>query len=500
MKGQVSKAVRGELIQAIRERYQLGTRSEKRRILDEFLALTGYHRKHAIRLLTDAHPVREGVYPPRERVYGKAVREALIVLWEASDRVCGKRLKALVPLLINALERHGHLYLDPEVRCRVLAASPATIDRILAPTRAAIGGKLRRRPSTPAIRRNVPVRTFADWKEPKPGFMEADLVAHSGVSMAGSFVHTLVLTDVASGWTECVPLVVRSATLVVEAVARLREVLPFELLGMDVDNGTEFLNECLFTYCNENTIEFTRSRPYHKNDQAWVEQKNGAIVRKIVGYGRIEGLKAAKALMRLYAASRLFVNFFQPSFKLASKTRIGARVTKRYHAPATPCARLMSSESIPDQMKERLKATEVALDPLRLLEEIRTMQEHLAQLVAGEALQVPPHQIADLDQFLNGLSTAWQSGEVRPTHRPPEKPARTWRTREDPFEKDWLTISEWLETEPDRTAKELLQRLQIESPTNYTAGQLRTLQRRVKAWRDAEARRLVFAGNAYVTP
>ncbi|MGH7703723.1 MAG: integrase catalytic domain-containing protein, partial [Gemmatimonadales bacterium] len=335
MNGQVSKLVRVELIQAVQERYKLGTRHEKRRILDEFIALTGYHRKHAIRLLADVHPGCVDPHPPRERVYGKAVREALIVLWEASDRVCGKRLKPLLPILINALERHGHLYLDPEVRSRVLAASPATIDRVLAPTRAAIGGKVRRRAATPAIRRSVPVRTFADWKEPKPGFMETDLVAHSGPSMAGSFVHTLVLTDVATGWTECVPLVVRTAALVVDAVARLREVLPFPLLGIDVDNGSEFLNETLLAFCQENTIEFTRSRPYHKNDQAWVEQKNGAIVRKLVGYGRMEGLHAAKALMRLYAASRLFVNFFQPSFKLASKTRVGARVTKRYHTPAT---------------------------------------------------------------------------------------------------------------------------------------------------------------------
>ncbi len=165
----------------------------------------------------------------------------------------------------------------------------------------------------------MPVRTFAEWEDPLPGDMEADLVSHGGDSAAGSFVHTLTLTDVASGWTECVALVVRDGALVAAALEHLRTTMPFPLRGFDTDNGGEFMNETVAAYCHTHGIPCTRSRPYHKNDQAWVEQKNGAVVRRLVGYRRLEGLAAAAALSRLYAASRLFVNFFQPSFKLASK-------------------------------------------------------------------------------------------------------------------------------------------------------------------------------------
>ena len=175
------------------------------------------------------------------------------------------------------------------------------------------------------MRRCIPVRTFADWHDPAPGFVEADLVVHCGESMAGSFASTLVLTDIATGWTECVALLVREGSLIVDALDRLRSALPFPFLGIDTDNGSEFVNELLVTFCADHGIEFTRSRPYRKNDQAWVEQKNGSVVRRLVGHGRLEGLAAGEALARLYSASRLFVNFFQPSFKLADKERVGAR-------------------------------------------------------------------------------------------------------------------------------------------------------------------------------
>ena len=331
---------------------EAGPRTTKFRILDEFVAVTGYHRKHAIRLFK-AGPVTSGVSRrARLPLYDEAVREAVVVLWEASDRVCGKRLKPLLPILVSALERHGHLTLASAVRARVLAASAATLDRLLTSTRAAVSGHRLRRRALPAVQRNVPVRTFADWDSPLPGDMEADLVSHGGESAAGSFVHTLTLTDVASGWTECVALVVRDGALVVAALEQLRTRMPFPLRGFDTDNGGEFMNETVAAYCREHGIPCTRSRPYHKNDQAWVEQKNGSVVRRLVGYRRLEGLAAAEALSRLYAASRLFVNFFQPSFKLASKARVGAKVRKTYHAPETPCAKLLASAAIPEEMKD----------------------------------------------------------------------------------------------------------------------------------------------------
>jgi hypothetical protein len=191
---------------------------------------------------------------------------------------------------------------------------------------AANGGTSRgpRRSTPPAATADSPyrpVRTFADWNDPLPGYVEGDLVAHCGESAAGSFVQTLVLTDIASGWTELVALIVREKTLITEALLKMRAALPFPLRGLDPDNDSVFINETIIGYCAEYGVEFTPSRAYHKNDQAWVEQKNGAVVRRLVGYQRLEGVAAVQALSRLYAASRLFMNFFQPSFKLASKER-----------------------------------------------------------------------------------------------------------------------------------------------------------------------------------
>ena len=491
----LSAETRHDLLQVVRARYRAGTKEEKRRILDEMGAVTGYHRKHLIRLLTAklASTTMPRGGTRRLPLYDEAVREALVVLWEASDRVCGKRLKPLLPILVSALERHGHLTLASTVRERVLSISAATLDRVLRPTRTAVSGQRARRRAIPAVQRNVPVRTFADWDAPLPGDMEADLVSHGGDSAAGSFVHTLTLTDVASGWTECVALVVRDGALVVAALEQLRMTMPFPLRGFDTDNGGEFLNETVAAYCHAHGIPCTRSRPYHKNDQAWVEQKNGSVVRRLVGYRRLEGLAAAAALSRLYAASRLFVNFFQPSFKLASKTRIGATVHKTYHAPETPYAKLLALTTVSDEMKERLRAVAVQLDPLRLLEEIRSVQHHLAALAVGQPTHLAPRHEGSLDGFLAGLATAWQHGEVRATHRVAPRAVRDWRTRKDPFESVWPSVRVWLEAEPDRIGRDLFARLQHELPGVFPDGQLRTFQRRVREWRQAAARQLVFA-------
>ena len=305
------------------------------------------------------------------------------MLWEASDRVCGKRLKALLPILLPALERNGHLKLEEEIRHKILSMSAATIDRLLRMPRRTT--RTKKPPSVvPEPRRRIKMRTFADWNEPLPGSMEMDLVAHCGEINRGSYVHSLVLTDIASGWTEAAPIVVREGTLVVETLERIRVGLPFALRALDVDNGSEFVNNRLIEYCLGHGIELTRSRPYRKNDQAWIEQKNGAVVRKLLGYRRFEGLAAARAITRLYGASRLFVNFFQPSFKLAAKQRDGAKVTKRYHPPQTPCERLLQAESIPMAAKSKLREIAADLDPLKLLEEMRAVQAYLAAFVRSD--------------------------------------------------------------------------------------------------------------------
>jgi len=264
----------------------------------------------------------------------------------------------------------------------------------------------------------------------------------------------------------------RGGALVVEALEQLRTSMPFPLLGIDTDNGSEFLNETLLAYCTKHKIEFTRSRPYRKNDQARVEQKNGAVVRRLVGHRRLQGIAAADSLARLYAASRLFVNFFQPSFKLLEMKRHGSRVIKRYEAPTTPCSKLLAADSIEEEMKERLRGVGASLDPLRLLDEIRSMQRYLASLSDGSAVGVAPSRNADLEKFLASLATAWQEGEVRPMHHGQPKAQRYWRTRPDPFEAVWPRIRAWLDVEPDRTGKELLEKLQAEYPGQFSPGSL----------------------------
>jgi hypothetical protein len=487
----ISPKARKELVHAVAERYQTSSKVDKTLILDEFVRLTGYHRKHAVRVLGGQVPAEKQNAGSRPCIYDEAVRQALVVLWEASDRICGKRLRALLPLLIDALERHGHLQLEAVVRKKLHRVSASTIDRLLAPARSTNPRKRRNNP--PAVRNQIPVRTFADWGEPLPGFMEVDLVAHCGGVASGRYNHTLVLTDIFSGWTECIALAVRDSSLVVNGLERFRVAMPFALRGIDTDNGGEFVNDLLLQFSREHGIELTRSRPYKKNDQAWVEQKNGAIVRRMVGYGRLEGVAAAESLARLYDSTRFFVNFFQPSFKLITKERVGARVRKKYETPQTPASRLLSSPDVPEESKERLRAVLASLDPLRLLDEIRTMQRHIAGLGRGEPVHAPPHRNADLERFLASLATAWMAGEVRPTHLPEAKAKRWWRTRQDPFEDVWPRILVWLESEPDQTAKVLFERLRAEDSSTFKPNQLRTLQRRVKEWRMAAARRLVFS-------
>jgi hypothetical protein len=421
MEKTLTREAKTQLASSLRRRYQAASSRTKKQILGEFVAVSGYHPKYAIHLLNAAEPsASERRGRVRPTLYDEAAKQALIVLWEASDRVCGKRLKPLLRILLPSLERHGHLKLDEAIRSKVLAMSAATIDRLLRAARQATRGKKRRR-VVPEIRRRVRVRTFADWNDPPAGCMEMDLVAHCGDVNRGSYVHSLVLTDIASGWTECAPLIVRESTLLVETLDRIRLGLPFALRALDVDNGGEFLNETMIQYCLRNGIELTRSRPYRKNDQAWIEQKNGSVVRKLLGYRRFEGIAAAQALARLYGASRLFVNFFQPSFKLAEKHRQGAQVTKRYHPPETPCARLLQAETLGEPIKRKLREVEIALDPLQLLEEVRAMQSHLVVLADGEKIDAPT-QPPNLAEFLASLSGAWRAGEIRPTHRMESKP------------------------------------------------------------------------------
>ncbi len=535
------RMMRMELANAIRGRYLNATGKEKRRILEEFIAATGYHEKSAIRVLNHQPAPKIRQAHQRRPLYDEAARGALIVLWEASDRVCGKRLKALLPILLPALERNGHLNLEEEIRGKLLSMSAATIDRLLQMPRRTSSAK---KPNiVPEPRRRIKMRTFADWNEPLPGSMQMDLVAHCGNANRGSFVHSLVLTDIATGWTKAAPIVVREGNLVVETLERVRAGLVFPLMALDVDNGSEFVNNRLIEYCLAHGIELTRSRPYRKNDQAWIEQKNGAVVRKLLGYPRFEGLAAARAITRLYRASRLFVNFFQPSFKLAEKHRDGAKVTKRYHPPLTPCERLLQAEST--RMDVRIKLSEIAaeLDPLKLLEEMRAVQAYLAALADGELPPPATSEPPDLAAFVAGLSSAWHAGEIRPTfsveakprylrslqkastHTPvtnsiaplalalpsvsapiaenrPETPkliyAELGQARIHALRAAWPIACRRLEEFSNINAMQLFEELCAQFPGRFTRKQYKTLARKVSLWRQAaHARGVVIGSKTY---
>jgi len=496
MDNKVSTQTKEELVRVLRHRYCDSSKLEKTQILDEFIAVSGYHRKHAIRLLISKTANGNKVSNPRgvrpsRRIYNEAVKEALIITWEAADRICGKRLRAVLPDLVNAMERHGHLNLDPEVRRQLLKASASTIDRLLSPIRNPSQSRRKRRRAK-KISKKIPVRTFADWDDPNPGYLEIDFVVHCGGLMNGSFIHTLVATDVSSGWTEFIPLLAREQSLVVEGLEAIFQQIPFPVLGIDSDNDSAFINDTLLTFCQKYHIEFTRSRAYHKNDQAWIEQKNGAVIRRMVGHERFSGIVAGQALAHLYQAARIYVNFFQPSFKLRKKTRDGARVKRTYYPPATPCDRLLKHEGISDQIKEKLRLERKELDPVELLHRIREGQSALAALASTDSSPQGPER-KSLDQFLAQLPRLWQSGEVRPTHRTQSTKPRHWRTRKDPFEAVWYDVLCWLQQEPDVTAKELFERLQGDHPGRYPDGQLRTLQRRIQRWRKIMARKLLHA-------
>ena len=491
-------------LEAARLRYGSLSAAGKKKLLDELELLTGYHRKSLLRLLNQRpSPTPDGVgateekselKPHPRRRYSPEAAAALVPLWEASDRLCGKRLAALLPLLVESLEQHGHLFLEPAVREQVLAMSSATIDRLLAPIRKASGGNNWRRPprAYSGVRRRVPVRTFKGWDDHhEPGWLEIDLVAHCGGRMQGPFLWTLMATDIATGWSESVPILVRDGAVVLTALQLIRRQLPFPLRGIDADNDPVFMNCLMEAWCARpgHQIVLTRSRAYQSNDQAWVEQKNGMLVRRVVGYQRLEGLEAAQVLGELYGALRLFTNLFQPSFKLKSSERDGGRIKRQHHPPRTPLQRLIKSGALPQEQAEALRDQQRRTDPVALLGTVRRCQGQLAVLASGEhGSQEQAAKTArdlavenrSLEVFLGGLQTLWHSSQ--PRRRKP-KPRIGKRSRPDPFEPDVVMLEQWLEAEPLIRAKTLLERLIQHNPQRYGECHLRTLQRRLRGYR-----------------
>ncbi len=492
-----------EFLLQVSPRYHVASHHQKSIILDEFIAATGYARKYAIRLLTrPTPPPTSAIARPRAGRYGLAVQEALQVAWAAANGICGKRLVPFLPELVASLERHGHLQLTEAVRDQLLTLSPATADRLLRPAREAQSPRsLATTKPGALLKRQIPIRTFADWDEAQPGFVEADLVAHCGQRAEGAFLYTLVLTDVATGWTECLPLLHRGQHAVIQALDRARQLLPFPLLGLDTDNGGEFLNEELLAYCRREQITFTRGRAYRKNDQCFVEQKNGVIVRQLVGYDRFEGEAAYRQLTEVYRAVRFYINFFQPSMKLREKQRDGSRTRRHYDPAQTPYRRLLARDLLAPEAQRRLAALAQTLDPVRLLQQIETLLEalwrHAVFLVPGGAVTAVPTPQAARVAFQIGSSApvdghapaagqeaggaAYPTRRYRRTKR--QQGPRWWRTRPDPFAAVWDEVAAWLAAHPERTAKSIFVALQQRYPGQFPDVQLRTLQRRVQVWR-----------------
>jgi hypothetical protein len=370
-----------EYAEALRGRYFRASREEKGKMLDEFTQVTGLHRKAAIRLLHRLGQPRTGKRRGRPRKYGTGAAEGLRVVWEAADRLCSKRLQPFLPEMVRVLRQHGEQMIDASTETQLCRMSPSTIDRLLRPCRR-LGG--RRSPSTTKpgslLKRSIPIRTFADWQENKPGFMETDLVAHCGESTEGFYLNTLCAVDVATGWTECLPVWGKGQVRVRSAVHRIRQHLPFPLLGVDSDNGSEFINQCFYTYCSQEKITFTRSRAYKKNDSCHVEQKNGNVVRRLVGYDRYTSRASYQCLERVYDCVRLYMNFFQPTMKLMSKTRHGAKVNKVYDTARTPYQRLLEAGVLTEAKRQELAATYSGLNPVQLLKQLNSNLEQLWRL------------------------------------------------------------------------------------------------------------------------
>jgi hypothetical protein len=376
----MSQKSKRELLEAVRPRYLKANKVEKQKMLDEFTSSTGYHRKHAIRVLKNKvqvqnhHKRKTNIY---KTVYRGEVVQALEQIWEIYGHICSKRLQPFLPEAIRVLERCEEIELSEETKGLLLKISSASIDRCLRPVRIRSPHGLSTTKPGSLLKNLIPVQTFTEWDKEQPGFMEIDLVAHCGNTTEGQYLNTLTCTDISTGWTDVTALSHRSQEAVSKAIHLMRQRLPFPLLGIDSDNGSEFINDLLYRYCLGEKITFTRSRPYKKNDQAHVEQKNWSVVRHTVGYDRWETQQELALLESVYDDLRLYINFFQPSFKLIAKERIGNRTIKRYDIAKTPYQRILERKDIPLEAKARLMNLYVHLNPAELR---RSMDHKIAIL------------------------------------------------------------------------------------------------------------------------
>jgi hypothetical protein len=371
-------------LRLLQARYRKAGKKEKSRILDEFSKTTGYHRKHAVALLNGRRGrVRGPIHHPRRAQYGAEEADALAILAALFDDICSKRLRVALDVELPRLYQAGALRISVPCYQNLLKVSPATMDRLRLRYHP-LPGKRRgfTKPGT-LLKQRIPVRTWADWSEDRPGFCEVDLVDHSGGLIIRGHQHawTLCLTDVKTGWTECVAVRNKAQVHVFAAIRRARERLPFPLLGIDSDSGSEFINNQLYRYCLREKITFTRGRAGRRNDNAYVEQKNWSVVRRAVGYWRYDRPEHLELLHALYARLHLYFNFFLPVMKLQEKVRLGSKIVRIHDDPQTPYARVLASPSVSDEDKAELREAYGYLDLIELRRRIDELQIQLLRAV-----------------------------------------------------------------------------------------------------------------------
>jgi hypothetical protein len=392
---------RKRLAEATAGRYRQARKLAKAAILNEFVEVTGFARSYAALVLRNHGRVvqvnrrlrvrgavglkRRG---GRQSYYDELVVKALVQVWRIMDYICGKRLAPVLGEMVDLLVRRNELKCTAATQQKLAKMSAATIDRLLQPERKKyqLKGRSHTRPGT-LLKHQIPLRTFSDWDEQRPGFLEIDLVGHDGGVIDSLHAFTLDAIDIATSWIGLAALKNKAQVWTFAGLQKIQAKLPFPLLGIDSDNGSEFINETFFRYCQDEQITFTRSRPYRKNDSCFVEQKNYSVVRRAVGYQRCDRDEQVQLLNELYEPLELYTNFFQPSMKLQSKERHGARVKKKYDQARTPYQRVLESSFIDEQTKNELRRRYKLLNPAQLKRQIERLQSKLTASALAQSLK-----------------------------------------------------------------------------------------------------------------
>jgi len=407
---ELTLAQRIAMTRAIAVRYRRAGKVEKAKILDELCATTGWHRDHARKALRRAlRPQVVGGRRARGPKYGSKAVAALVLCWSVLGMPAGKRLAPILGELVAVLRRFGELDIDEDTAALLVGMSAATIDRRLAPERKkyAVKGRSRTKPGT-LLKSQIPVRTWADWDDAVPGFVEIDLVSHDGGNAAGEHAWTLTVTDIATGWTENRSLPSKALKGVMAALDDIASVMPFPIRGIDSDNGSEFINFHLLDWCCKHQITFTRSRAGNKNDGCHVEQKNWTTVRALVGYHRYDTSEELVLLNKIWTLQSLLTNYFHPQQKLVYKVRDGAKITKKHDTAATPHRRAQAHPNLPTTAKANLTRTYLDINPAALQRQIQALLTELLTLTITKArpkLKALPTQ-APANEATNQLSRA----------------------------------------------------------------------------------------------